>query len=333
MSETKDDLKIKSKPQPHNHAHGHSNGQSHGHSNGHSHGHSHSHSHAGTLNRIGLAFFINLIFAIIEIFGGFYTNSIAILSDALHDFGDAVAIGLSWMLEKWSQKSSDQSYSYGYRRFSTLAAVVTGVILLCGSVVILSEAIPRLMNPTKPDVNGMFGLAILGIAVNGYAAWKVSQGSSLNERMIMLHLIEDVLGWVLVLVGAIVMKFFDMPRVDAIMACVLSFWMLFNVFKNLREAMRVFLQGMPAHFEMSNLESAIRKLENIQDLHHSHIWSLDGEKHIFTTHVVLDSSVGHAQIDFVKEKIKEITASFGILEATIEIEFSNSKCVDPSHTA
>lgn len=319
-----------------NHSQNQSEGQSEKHSkishaHSHSHSHSHAHSHAGVLNRIGLAFFINLIFAIIEIVGGFYTNSIAILSDALHDFGDAVAIGISYVLEKWSHKDSDKSYSYGYRRFSTLAAVVTGVILLAGSVVILSEAIPRLINPEQPNVNGMLALSFLGIAVNGFAAWKVSRGTSLNERMIMLHLLEDVLGWVIVLVGAIVMKFYELPRIDAILACMLSCWMLFNVFKNLKEAMRVFLQGMPDHFQMSDLEQKIKAISNVMDLHHSHIWSLDGEKHIFTTHAVLAKEVSHSEIDLVKSKIKQITAEFGIMEATIEVEFSDSLCVDPKH--
>ncbi len=296
----------------------------------HGHGHDHGHDH-GKMQRLSLAFFLNFTFAIIELIGGFYTNSVAILSDALHDFGDCVAILFAMMLEKWSDKKSDQKYSYGYRRYSPLAALCTGFILILGSVFIVIEAIPRLINPVEPKAGGMVLLALLGMAVNGFAAYRVSKGRTLNERMVMWHLLEDVLGWVLVFVSGIIMMFWKIPQLDAALACVLSFWILYNVFRNLKEGFHIFLQASPERIDQEKLIAQIQAIPLVKDLHHFHIWSLDGERHVFTTHLVLEDQVTHQEIDSVKEAVKKIAAVFHIMESNIEIEFQSTKCVDPHH--
>ena len=297
----------------------------------HHHGsHDHNHNH-GKIQRLTLAFFLNFAFANIELIGGFYTNSVAILSDALHDFGDCVAILLAIGLEKWSDKKSDQKYSYGYRRYSPLAAIITGLILIMGSIFIVIEAIPRLINPVEPNVPGMLLLALLGMAVNGFAAYRVSKGRSLNERMVMWHLLEDVMGWVLVFISATVMLFWKVPQLDAALACVLSIWILYNVFRNLKEAFQIFLQASPRHLDQAQLIKDIQLIPLVKGIHHFHIWSLDGDKHVFTTHLVLEDSVTHQQIDSVKEAVKKMASKINILESTIEIEFQSTQCVDPLH--
>lgn len=274
---------------------------------------------------------LNLTFAIIELIGGILTNSVAILSDALHDFGDAFAMAMAIVLEKISHKQSDVRFSYGYRRFSTLGALITGLILIVGSVIIIVEAVPRLINPQTPNAEGMIGLAVLGVIVNGYAAYRVSKGASLNERMLMWHMIEDVLGWVLVLVGAIAIKLFDIPQLDAGLAIVLALWILFNVFRNLQEAFKVFLMASPSQISVQEVEEEIKKLPEIEDVHHAHLWSLDGENHIFTAHVVLNPSVSAIEAQIVKEKVKKLVSEYGIVEATIETELSGMACIDPVH--
>ncbi|MFM6928252.1 MAG: cation diffusion facilitator family transporter, partial [Bdellovibrio sp.] len=187
----------------------------HHHSHSHSGHHHHHHSHGAVIGRMRFAFVLNLGFALVELVGGYLTNSVAIMSDALHDFGDALAMIIAIVMEKVSHKSSDQKFSYGYRRFSVLGAVITGMVLIVGSIFILIEAIPRLINPQQVHANGMLLLAVLGVAINGFAALRVSKGTSLNEKMLMWHMIEDVLGWVMVLFGALIMKFFDIPQIDA----------------------------------------------------------------------------------------------------------------------
>lgn len=327
--------------QEHEHSATCSHGDSHGHHHHHSHGHHHHHHH-GAAGRMGFALFLNLGFAIIELIGGFLFNSVAILSDALHDFGDSLALLLALILEKISQKGSDEKYSYGYRRFSVLGALVTGIILMLGSAWIIVEAVPRLFHPETPNTTGMLFMAVLGVAVNGWAAWKVSKGESLNEKMLMWHMIEDLMGWVLVLIGAIVMKFFGLPQIDAALAIVLALWILFNVFRNLKETLKVFLMASPSPAMMPEIERRILAVPGVQAGHHFHLWSLDGEKHIFTGHVVLDnqslqassSNENQTLVDLADRVRKEIKASLrnmGIVEATLEIETTSSHCEDPEH--
>ncbi len=308
-----------------NHHHSHSGNKSHSHS------HSHHHGHGAIIGRMRFAFILNISFAVIELVGGLMTNSVAILSDALHDFGDALAMVIAITMEKVSHKNSDEHFSYGYRRFSTLGAVITGVVLILGSVFILIEAAPRLIHPQQPHTDGMLILAVLGVAVNGYAALRVSKGTSLNERMLMWHMIEDVAGWVLVLIGAIVMKFFDVPQVDAGLAIALSLWILYNVFRNLKEAMRVFLMATPTGASVEEINAEIKTLDLVEDVHHSHLWSLDGENHVMSVHVVLKSTARIEDMQIVKMKIKDLVKKFGIIEATIETEIVGVSCLDPEH--
>ncbi len=307
---------------------------SHQHSHGHSHGHGghHHHHHGGADGRLGLAFFLNLVFAIIELVGGLMTNSLAIISDAFHDLGDCFAIGVAWYLEKKSRQKSTPEFSYGYRRFSVMAALITGVILFIGSCLIVVNAVPRLFAPQQPQVEGMLLLAVLGLIVNGAAAFRVSKGTSLNERMILLHLLEDVLGWAVILIGALIMWWKPIPVLDPVMAIGVAIWVLWNAFHNLKETMRVFLQAKPNQFEISDVEDVVRKMPGVQDVHHTHVWTMDGEHHILTTHLIVHDATTPEQAHELKGQIKkDLFAKYHIQESTIEIEWPNHKCADPSH--
>lgn len=309
----------------HQHHHSHSHAPHSGHS------HHHHHSHGAVLGNMKWAFFLNLSFSIIELVGGLWTNSVAIMSDALHDFGDALAMALAIGLEKFSHRKSDGHFSYGYRRFSTLGAVITGVILIVGSILILIEAVPRLVNPTQPHANGMIALAVLGLAVNGFAAYKVSRGESLNEKMLMWHMVEDVLGWAMVLVGALVMKFFEVPQLDAAMAIALALWIMYNVFRNLRQAVDVFLMAAPANASVADVVSMVTQVSGVEAVHHGHLWSLDGQNHIFTGHIVVAKDSTAEQISKIKSEIKKKVKELGIIEATLETELFGAECADPEH--
>lgn len=309
------------------HHHDHDHKQDH--DDAHKHEHHHHHHVEGNL---ALAFFLNVTFAIIEIFGGIYTNSVAIISDAIHDLGDSMAIGFAWYLEKKSKKQSDIQFSYGYRRLSILAALVTGVILFLGSILVLAKSIPRILNPEQPEVNGMIGLALLGLAVNGFAAYRVSSSSSLNSRMISLHLLEDVFGWAIVLVAAIVMKFWSFPQIDAILAVLLASWVIFNVFKGLKSSFQIFLQMTPSGFDIKKISERMTAIQGVDSIHHLHTWTLDGEKHILTAHLKISSK----QVEdwaLIKVRVKEmLKQEFAIFEATLEMEYQNEMCFDPEHS-
>ena len=217
---------------------------SHGHHHGHSHGHHHHHDVSDS-QRIGWAFWLNFVFTIIEFIGGWLTNSVAIMADAVHDLGDSLSIGLAWYLSKVGHKQADDEYTYGYKRLSLLGAMINGLILVVGSVWVLSEAIPRLWDPEMPVTEGMIGLAILGIAVNGSAAYKLSGGSSMNEKVLNWHLLEDVLGWVAVLIVGIVLHFVHWPILDPLLSVLFTLFILFNVVRYVIDTTKLFLQGNP----------------------------------------------------------------------------------------
>jgi len=287
----------------------------------------HSHDNHSS-HRIGWAFFLNLGFTIIEFIGGLLTNSIAIMADAIHDLGDSISIGMSWLLNKLSEKEPDTTFTYGYYRFSLLGALINGLVLVLGSAWILFEAIPRLNDSVMPNVEGMFGLAIFGVVVNGYAAYKLSTGKSLNERVLNWHLIEDVLGWVAVLLVSIILMFIDAPILDPILSILFTLFILFNVAKNLSLTIKTFLQATPDKQLLKEVELKLVKLENVKSVHHLHFWSLDGENHVLTGHVVLVKTVTLNSLLSLKAEIKEQLEAYQFKHTTIELEFSDELCRD-----
>lgn len=282
--------------------------------------------HHNSGSNIKVAFWLNFIFTIIEIIGGFYTNSIAILSDALHDLGDTVALGLAWFLDKYSRKKRDQRYSYGYGRFSLLSAFINGLILLVGSIFILIEAIPRLLNPVQPNAEGMILLAIGGVIFNGAAVFKLRSGKTQNEKIVSWHLMEDVLGWVAIFIGSIIMKFWNVPILDAILSVGFTLFILYNVFKNFISTVRIFLQAKPDNINDQELIVQVTNLKGIQSVHDTHLWSIDGEKVIFTLHIVIEEGVAEHDIILLKSEVRAIGKKFSIDHITVEVEYENEDC-------
>ena len=249
--------------------------------------HQHTHNESNdSSTRIGWAFCLNVGFTFIEFIGGWLTNSTAIMADAVHDLGDSLSIGLAWLLNKVSDKQANDTYSYGYQRFSLLGALINGVVLVSGSIWVLSESIPRLSNPEMPDAQGMILLSIFGVAVNGFAAYKLSRGNSLNERVLNWHLLEDVLGWLAVLVVAIVLLFAEIPILDPILSIGFTLFILFSVTKNLTETIKIFLQATPDDATRTKIIEDLDSVIHVSDAHHVHLWTLDGNNHVLTAHLV-----------------------------------------------
>jgi cobalt-zinc-cadmium efflux system protein len=276
---------------------------------------------------IRTAFLLNLLFTLVEVGGGVYTGSLAIVADALHDLGDSFSLGLAWFFERIAQKKRTPLFSYGYRRFSLLAALINALVLIGGSIVILAVAIPRLFSPEIPDAPGMLLLALLGIAVNGLAAYRMRGGGSLNEQVVAWHLIEDVLGWAAVLVASVVLLFWEVPWLDPALSILITLFVLGNVIRNLRRTLVIFLQGVPPSISIEAVEDAIAELTGVCGVHDTHIWSLDGEHNILTAHVVIDAASTPAAVREVKCRVKERAADLGISHATIEIEREGEVCV------
>lgn len=273
--------------------------------------------------KILLAFFLNLIFSVAEFFGGAITGSIAIISDSLHDFGDSLSIGLSYIFEKISKKSPDTKYSYGYLRFSLLGSVITTTILLLGSGIVILNSITRLFNPIPINYNGMIIMSLFGIAINFVAAYFTHGGHSLNQRAVNLHMLEDVLGWVTVLMGAILMKLSNTVFLDCILSIGVAVFIIINAIKNLREVLNIFLEKTPACINPDEIAEHLSSIEGVTDIHHLHITSIDGFIHRATLHVVTD-----ADTEKIKRAVKEELSEHGIFHSTIEMEKSNEVCED-----
>lgn len=288
--------------------------------------HNHSHSHSQKSN-IGTAFFLNLAFTVIELVGGVFTNSIAIISDAVHDFGDSLSLALAWYFQKLSKKGNTKQYSYGYKRFSLLGAIINSVVLVVGSIYILSNAIPRLLSPQETNSKGMFILAVIGIVVNGIAVLRTRKASSINERVVSLHLLEDVLGWAAVLVGSVVMYFTDWTVIDPVLSIGIACFVLFNVFKNIKQTLPILLQGTPVEIEQENIINKIKEIEYINNIHDLHIWSLDEGYNVLTVHVTLKATLPMEKLVDLKEKIRSVLKEAAIHHATIEFEMPDEKCV------
>jgi cobalt-zinc-cadmium efflux system protein len=286
----------------------------------------HEHNHQSGKN-IRIAFFLNFGFTLIEFAGGILTNSVAILSDALHDLGDSISLGLAWYLEKVSRKKSDENFTYGYKRFSLLGAIVNAIILSVGSIFILLETIPRLFNPQVANAKGMFLLAILGIMVNGAAVWRLKKGKSLNEKVVSLHLWEDVLGWAAILVGSVIMYFFDIPVIDPILSILISVYILWHVVKNIRLSLRIILQGSPHEVKPEFIRNITMQSPEVSSVHDIHTWTIDGNYHVVTLHVVLNQTLAMDEIGRLKSEIrKKLHEALDISHITIEFETSDEIC-------
>jgi len=287
--------------------------------------HGHIHDSSGDLK---VVFFLNLTFTIIEIFGGIWTNSLAILSDAIHDLGDSLSLGLAWYLERVANREQDQKYSYGYRRFSLLGALVNTIVLIIGSILILSQAIPRLINPEPTNARGMIVFACLGILVNGLAVLRLRGRNTLNARVVLWHLLEDVLGWVVVLIVSITLLFFPhLYILDPLLSILITVFVLYNVVKNMKRTLALFLQAVPDNVNIDEIEQRLLGIDRVCSTHHTHVWSMDGEHHVLTTHGVVDDDTEKEEVQCIKEEINQISRELDFVHTTVEIEYGDGNCV------
>jgi len=303
----------------------------HDHSSHSSHGPHHAHHPNGDQHesrRIGFAFWLNFCFTLIELVGGLMTNSVAIMSDAIHDFGDTLAIGFGWLASRMSHRHPNDAYTYGYRRLSLLSALVIGVVLLIGSIIIIINAVPRLWHPQTPHLAGMFWLALLGIAVNGAAAFRLRGGHTQNEKVLSWHLVEDVLGWVAVLLASVAIHFTGWAIIDPLLSIGFTLFILYNVFFNLRDTVRIFLQKAPDQALTETIRAQLQQLDDVDDTHHLHLWSLDGQHHVLTVHVTLKLDLTPTQQLALKEQIHALLAPHKLEHTTIEFEFPAEICRD-----
>ncbi|MBR6567461.1 MAG: cation transporter [Clostridia bacterium] len=274
-----------------------------------------------TDKKILAAFLLNLFFSVFEFIGGTVTGSVAIISDSLHDMGDAAGIGLSYFFERKSKKAPDEIYTYGYLRYSVLGSLMITAILLVGSVVVIYNAVRRLINPVPVNYSGMIAFALVGTAVNLSAVLFTKDGDSLNRKAVNLHMLEDTLGWIVVLVGAVIMRFTDLRFIDPLMSVGVALFIFINSLKNLKESLSVFLEKAPDGVSSEKIREHILSVEGVSDVHHIHLWTMDGFTNCATMHVITDGDFSE-----VKTKIRHELSHHGITHSVIETERAEDMC-------
>lgn len=278
---------------------------------------------------IFIAFILNLFFSIFELIGGILTNSVSIMADSIHDLGDAISILISLILEKYSKKKPNKDYTFGYLRYSTFGALITCIILFVGSIFIIFSAVSRLINPVEVNYDGMLILSIVGIIVNLIATRITSGTDNLNEKTVSLHMFEDVLGWVCVFVGSIIIRFTDVHVIDSLLSIGVSLFILINAIKRFKNIFEILLEKKPSKIDVEKIKNHLLKIEEVKDVHHLHIWTIDGITNYITLHVFIDDNVLVKDLDNIKKKINVELNEQGINHSTIEFETNkckNGKC-------
>lgn len=290
-------------------------------------GHDHNHHHHGSSNLMS-AFIINLIFTIIEIIGGLLTNSVAILSDAVHDLGDSISLLFSLIMERVSRKGGNKDLTFGYKRYSLLGAIFSAIVLIIGSTFVIYNAVTRIFNVEEVHAQGMFYMSIGGIIFNGIAVLRLKKDKGINSRVVFLHLLEDALGWVAIFIISIVMIFIDLPILDPILSIVIAVFVLSRIVPTFMKIGRIFMQYKPDDIEILHIRELASKIEEVKDIHDIHLWSLDGINHIVSLHAVVNNDLKLSGYPVIKNKLKDLIRELGISHITIEIESEKESC-DP----
>jgi len=290
---------------------------------GKNHEHCDHHNSHQRLGNIRFAFILNFGFSLIEFVGGAWIGSMAIMANAIHDLGDSVSLGMAWGLEHFSNRARDRQFNFGYRRFSLLSALFSGLVISIGSLVIIFESVERFRQPRgTPSGIVVSTLAFLGLVVNGLAAWRLSHGGTQNEKMLTWHSVGDMMGWGSVLLGGIVMALFEVAWLDPLLAIGLATVVLFNVIRYLKQTAYLFLQGRPTSFDEDLFVRETLAIRGIEKIDNLAVWSLDGRTNILTARIHLHSLRDPLDIERAKTEVREIANRHGAM-ATLETCLAN----------
>ena len=270
-----------------------------------------------TKHAVWLAFFLNLSYAIVEFIAGGIFGSSAVLADSVHDLGDAIAIGVSAFLETISNREEDSQYTLGYKRFSLLGALVTAVILMTGSVLVILENITKLFHPQPVNDEGILWLGIIAVSINVLASLVVRKGKTKNESILSLHFLEDTLGWVAVILMAIVLRFTDWYILDPLLSLVISFFILSKAIPRFWSTLKIFLDAVPEGVDIQQVKSDLEQLDHVASINQLNLWTMDGLEKNAIVHVCL-KKVEHMEV--CKEAIRAMLKDYGFQNITIEVD-------------
>ena len=263
------------------------------------------------------AFFLNLSYAIVEFIAGGIFGSSAVLADSVHDLGDAIAIGISAFLESISNREEDSHYTLGYKRFSLLGAMVTAVILMTGSVLVILENITKIFHPQPVNDEGILWLGIIAVSINVLASLVIRKGQTKNESILSLHFLEDTLGWIAVILMALILRFTDWYILDPLLSLVISFYILSKAIPRFWSTLKIFLDAVPEGVNIQKIETDLAELEHVASINQLNLWTMDGLEKNAIVHVCLEH-VKHMEV--CKESIRNLLKERGFQNITIEVD-------------
>ena len=270
---------------------------------------------------VWVAFFLNLTYAIVEFIAGGIFGSSAVLADSVHDLGDAIAIGISAFLETISNREEDNQYTLGYKRFSLLGALLTAIILMTGSVLVILENVTKILNPQPVNDEGIFWLGIIAITINVLASLVVGKGKTKNESILSLHFLEDTLGWVAVILMAIILRFTDWYILDPLLSLVISFFILSKALPRFWSTVKIFLDAVPEGINIKQVKSGLERLDNVASLNQLNLWTMDGLEKNAIVHLCLED---WEQMTETKNQVRQLLEERGVQNITIEVDTSQS---------
>lgn len=266
---------------------------------------------------VWLAFFLNLTYAIVEFIAGGVFGSSAVLADSVHDLGDAIAIGISAFLESISNRKEDSHYTLGYKRFSLLGAMVTAVILMTGSVLVILENIAKIFHPQPVNDEGILWLGIIAIIINVLASLVIHKGQTKNESILSLHFLEDTLGWVAVILMAIVLRFTDWYILDPLLSLAISFFILSKALPRFWSTLKIFLDAVPEGVDIQKIKTDLAELDHVASINQLNLWTMDGLEKNAIVHVCLKEM---EHMETCKESIRIFLKDCGFQNITIEVD-------------
>lgn len=276
-------------------------------------------------NRILVAFLLNLVFTFVEVFGSVLTGSVTILSDAVHDFGDCIALAVAWRMEKISKRPANERYQFGYRRFSVVAGLINNVILLAGGLILIVASVQRFFNPRTIDGKGMLIFAVFGILVNGVAMLLTARGKNINEKTISMHLLEDVLTWVTVFCVGVVMCFYDLPVLDSLLSVGMTLVIFMGVFRNLKKIIAIITVRSPLGAEeYRKLKDSLDRINEVGGLEELRLFTMDGEDINAEVCLVIYEELGTEDMMQLFLRVRKRCEEEGIWHTVIQVRYEGS---------
>jgi len=290
---------------------------------------SHSHdSNQVSHSKLVFTIILNLIITAAQIVGGIISGSLALISDAIHNLSDSISVILAWLAQVLSRKPSTVKSTFGYKRAEILAAFINSIALIAISVYLIFEAIERLLHPKPVDEKWMFWLGLLGLIANGISVLILERekNKNINIKAAYLHLLGDALTSLAVIVGAVLIWFFNVVWVDTVVTIFIGFYLLIHTWKLLKESVTILMQMTPADIEISEIKLRLNQIDGLKNIHHIHVWNLTDKLLHFECHLNLDTDLRVSETNLICDQVREILHDeFDIEHVTIQFEFGGEK--------